>query len=672
MVSQYWDTCRNPRVPPISYVPQVIIIGSSDGSDGGTTGGQSSDSSYQPSLQNGLVNSIADSIASSIASIASSIAMSSNPIGGGSVGSGSSMESGNGNGGPSNASTSCPSGNDANGTGNGTGTNANGTGTGTNGGTNGTGTNGTGTNNYAVGHEDCINACNQNFAIPFEEAEEDEELSDAEQIVQDIENDVPPCADDLGVEVLDPNPDSICQDERGAYYDCIYANHDDESKCALEERAYFGCLQGDDSVEIEDVPEPSESEESEGNGAGSIQVDPKYCGGISGIHCGPGEFCEYEGDYPDADGICKPVPCEVPDSENNDICRTERDAFNLCIAGPGGGEEECKREEETLLKCLSGDQDSVGMEDDDVPKPSEESEEAVSEYQPPPGPCAPVEPCEENPTWCVEPVYMVPENVPPGPCAPVEEPVPGDEEMSDEDYVQGDDPSDSDDTSDLGASMADETLCLDIENEDPPPPPEPDICQDERGAYYDCVLANPHDKEKCKLEEDALVDCLSEGDNVRMEDVPEPPPVNDPSDYSYGGDEACPDGGGGSTGGGSTGGGSTGGGGADPAGPTDGGGGADPAGPTDGGGGADPAGPTDGGGAGPAPPTDGVNDPLGGIPPLPVDLPEDECMERCRRFREHERRNGCAGTVVCRRRPVPRDPAIQQPPKRRCVRVQRC
>jgi hypothetical protein len=38
-----------------------------------------------------------------------------------------------------------------------------------------------------------------------------------------------------------------------------------------------------------------------------INKEPQFCGGISGISCPLGYSCVYEGNYPDAGGVCEPI-----------------------------------------------------------------------------------------------------------------------------------------------------------------------------------------------------------------------------------------------------------------------------------------------------------------------------------------------------------------------------
>jgi hypothetical protein len=55
---------------------------------------------------------------------------------------------------------------------------------------------------------------------------------------------------------------------------------------------------------------------------------------------------------------------------------------------------------------------------------------------------------------------------------------------------------------------------------------------------------------------------------------------------------------------------------------------------------------------------------------LPVELPEDECMLKCRKFQEYMRLKGCGGMVHCFKRPVPKDPCDK--PTTKCYAVARC
>lgn len=53
----------------------------------------------------------------------------------------------------------------------------------------------------------------------------------------------------------------------------------------------------------EDAPEP---------GGDRVSVDG-MCGGIAGFNCPEGEWCDLEGNYPDASGTCRPEgTCDEP------------------------------------------------------------------------------------------------------------------------------------------------------------------------------------------------------------------------------------------------------------------------------------------------------------------------------------------------------------------------
>lgn len=66
---------------------------------------------------------------------------------------------------------------------------------------------------------------------------------------------------------------------------------------------------------------------------------PKTCGGIAGIPCGQGEYCDYTGancGYADATGVCKPRPGAC-DMQYNPVCGCDDKIYgNACSAASAG------------------------------------------------------------------------------------------------------------------------------------------------------------------------------------------------------------------------------------------------------------------------------------------------------------------------------------------------
>lgn len=69
-----------------------------------------------------------------------------------------------------------------------------------------------------------------------------------------------------------------------------------------------------------DEQEPVEEEPAGEPGAGRTSPDG-MCGGIAGFTCPEGEWCDMDGDYPDASGTCRAQgTCDEPaDCEQQDI-----------------------------------------------------------------------------------------------------------------------------------------------------------------------------------------------------------------------------------------------------------------------------------------------------------------------------------------------------------------